>query len=77
MKYSRPQGVNISHYRNIVLNYYLIPLFDVSEGWIGIEGAAFASSMCLIYWNSLGLYFVYKFHGFFMFPRLSLFKQKK
>ncbi|MCS5663041.1 MAG: flippase [Flavobacteriales bacterium] len=53
---------------NIGLNYYLIPLFDASSGWIGIEGAALASAICLIYWNSLGIYFVYKHHGFFMFP---------
>ena len=53
---------------NIGLNYYLIPLFDASSGWIGIEGAALASAICLIYWNSLGIYFVYKHHGFLMFP---------
>jgi len=61
---------------NIILNYFLIPQFDISEGWFGIEGAAISSTICLIYWNSLGLYFVNKYHGIFMFPHLSLFKNK-
>ena len=62
---------------NIILNYFLIPQFDQKEGWIGIEGAAIASTICLIYWNSLGIYFVYKHHGIFMFPHLFLFKKSK
>jgi len=53
---------------NIGLNYYLIPIFESHDNWSGIEGAAVASSICLIYWNALGLYFVYKHHGFLMFP---------
>ena len=53
---------------NIGLNYYLIPIFEAHDNWSGIEGAAVASSICLIYWNALGLYFVYKHHGFLMFP---------
>jgi O-antigen/teichoic acid export membrane protein len=61
---------------NVVLNYYLIPWFESSEGWLGIEGAAISSMMCLIYWNSLGIYFVYKYHGFIMFPTPFAFKRK-
>jgi len=62
---------------NIVLNYYLIPIFEAYDTWSGIEGAAIASSICLIYWNALGLYFVYKHHGFLMFPNpFSLMKMK-
>ena len=61
---------------NVVLNYYLIPWFESSEGWLGIEGAAISSMMCLIYWNSLGIYFVYKYHGFIMFPTPFVFKRK-
>mgnify|MGYP001166884448 CR=1 FL=1 len=53
---------------NVVLNYFLIPIFESSPNWEGIEGAALASTICLIYWNSLGLYFVYKYYGFLMFP---------
>jgi hypothetical protein len=30
----------------------------------------------LIYWNSLGIYFVYKYHGFIMFPTPFAFKRK-
>tara|TARA_B110000444_G_C18852012_1_gene606567 strand:+ start:4744 stop:6102 length:1359 start_codon:yes stop_codon:yes gene_type:complete len=62
---------------NIVLNYFLIPQFDQTEGWTGIEGAAIASTISVIYWNSLGLYFVYKHHGIFMFPHRLLFKKSK
>ena len=62
---------------NIILNYFLIPLFHRTEGWIGIEGAAISSTICLIYWNSLGLYFVHKHHGIFMFPHRLLFKKSK
>jgi len=62
---------------NIILNYYLIPIFEAYDTWSGIEGAAIASSICLIYWNVLGLYFVYKHHGFLMFPNpFSLMKMK-
>ena len=62
---------------NIILNYYLIPIFEAYDTWSGIEGAAIASSICLIYWNALGLYFVYKHHGFLMFPNpFSLMKMK-
>ncbi len=53
---------------NVILNYYLIPLFEYSPNSLGIEGAALASTLCLIYWNTLGLYFVKKHHGFVMFP---------
>lgn len=60
---------------NIGLNYYLIPLFESSPNWLGIEGAAISSMICLIYWNSLGIYFVYKYHGFLMFPRPFSFKR--
>ena len=62
---------------NVMLNYYLIPIFEAYDSWSGIEGAAIASSICLIYWNALGLYFVYKHHGFLMFPNpFSLIKMK-
>ena len=53
---------------NVALNYYLIPYFDASDYWLGIEGAALSSMICLIYWNTLGVYYVYRHHGFLMFP---------
>ena len=53
---------------NVALNYYLIPYFDASDYWLGIEGAALSSMICLIYWNTLGVYYVYRYHGFLMFP---------
>lgn len=60
---------------NVALNYMLIPYFESSGTWLGIEGAAVASTISLVYWNSLGLYFVYKYHGFIMLP--TLFKRVK
>lgn len=61
---------------NIVLNYYLIPLFHLSPHFLGIEGAALSSTICLIYWNTIGLYFVYKHHGFIMFPIPSILRAR-
>jgi O-antigen/teichoic acid export membrane protein len=61
---------------NILLNYYLIPIFHSSPNWLGIEGAAISSAVCLFYWNSLGLYFVKKKYGFVMFPNPFKFLNK-
>jgi len=42
---------------NIILNYFFIPLY-------GIEGAAVASSISIILWNLLLVYYIYKKLGF-------------
>ena len=43
---------------NVGLNYLLIPSF-------GIEGAAFASLSCMVFWNSVMVYIVKKRFGFY------------
>lgn len=59
---------------NFTLNYYLIPIMESSKYFIGIEGAALSSTICLIYWNVLGLFFVKKYYGFLMIPFLNKLK---
>ena len=59
---------------NFTLNYYLIPIMESSKYFNGIEGAAISSTICLIYWNVLGLFFVKKYYGFLMIPFLNKLK---
>ncbi len=55
---------------NIVLNYILIPIY-------GIEGAAIATAFSMVFWNSLSVIYIYKFHGFVTFPIVPLIRRLK
>lgn len=49
--------IGISLALNIVLNYWFIPIY-------GIEGAAIASSISMIFWNLTAVYYIKKHIGF-------------
>ena len=54
---------------NLVLNYFLIPKY-------GITGAAIATMTSTIFWKSLSLFYVHKYHNFLTFPFKLNVKQK-
>ncbi len=46
---------------NIALNYFLIPLK-------GIDGAAIATATSTVLWNTLAVFYIYKYHRFLTYP---------